>query len=129
MNEAKGRGIHPSLTCNDLQASVDFYTKVLGFREGEHWEQDGVLAGVVVHFGEIEWYLNRDDWKRGHDRQKGEGFRLYVDVEGDLDALAAGIKARGGTLTMEPDDRPWGVRDFSLVDPSGFKITFGKDLS
>jgi uncharacterized glyoxalase superfamily protein PhnB len=45
----------------------------------------------------------------------------------DVDALAKQIKARGGTLTQEPRDQPWGTRDFALVDPDGYKITIGAD--
>jgi uncharacterized glyoxalase superfamily protein PhnB len=40
-----------------------------------------------------------------------------------VDKLAALIKARGGRLTHEPEDQPWGERDFGVLDPDGFKIT------
>mgnify|MGYP000571975456 CR=1 FL=1 len=35
----------------------------------------------------------------------------------DVDELAAAIRSRGGELDQEPQDRPWGTRDFGLVDP------------
>jgi uncharacterized glyoxalase superfamily protein PhnB len=44
---------------------------------------------------------------------------------GDVDAFAKGIVARGGVLDQEPKDQPWGMRDFALTDPDGFKITIG----
>ena len=34
--------------------------------------------------------------------------------------------ARGGMLDQPPTDQPWGMRDFSLTDPDGFKITIAK---
>ena len=43
--------------------------------------------------------------------------------EQDIDEVAAGIKARGGTLDQEPTDQPWGARDLAVSDPDGFKIT------
>jgi uncharacterized glyoxalase superfamily protein PhnB len=72
--------------------------------------------------------IGQDDWKKGRDRKKGEGFRIYFTTTGDVDALAAGIKARGGALDSEPMDQPWGSRDFSFTDPDGFKLTIGADI-
>ena len=43
--------------------------------------------------------------------------------------VAADIKARGGALTSEPADQPWGARDFSVEDPDGYKITISSDVS
>jgi uncharacterized glyoxalase superfamily protein PhnB len=71
--------------------------------------------------------LGQDDWKKGRDRVKGEGFRIYCKTAQDVDRLAAQVKARGGKLTQEPRDEPWGTRDFAVVDPDGFKITIGSE--
>ena len=72
--------------------------------------------------------IGQDDWKKGRDRMKGEGFRMYFETATDVDALAKGIQARGGTLESPPEDRPWGYRDFNMTDPDGFKMTFGTPL-
>jgi uncharacterized glyoxalase superfamily protein PhnB len=71
--------------------------------------------------------LGQDDWKKGRDRAKGQGVRLYCETTQDVDALARQIRERGGKLDSEPADQPWGSRDFSLSDPDGFKITIGKE--
>jgi uncharacterized glyoxalase superfamily protein PhnB len=117
----------PSFTVNELEKSLAWYRDVLGFAVEERWEQDGKLAGVMVGAGDVRFMLGQDDWKKGRDRKKGEGFRLYCETRQDVDALAAGIKARGGTLDQEPHDEPWGTRDFSLTDLDGFKITIAKE--
>jgi uncharacterized glyoxalase superfamily protein PhnB len=70
--------------------------------------------------------LGQDDWKKGRDRVKGEGFRIYCETTQDVDRLADQIKARGGTLAQEPRDESWGARVFSVEDPDGFKITISK---
>ncbi len=113
----------PSLTVGDIAKSLAWYRDVLGFEVEERWEQDGKLAGVMVRAGDARFMLGQDDWKKGRDRKKGEGFRLYCETRKNIDALAEKIKARGGTLDQEPQDEPWGVRDFSLTDPDGFKLT------
>ena len=120
--------VSPSLTVNDLARSLAWYQGVLGCAVDERWEQDGKLMGVSLKAGDVTFMIGQDDWKKGRDRKKGEGFRLYFTTKRDLDSLARGIKTRGGKLDSEPADTPWGSRDFSLTDPDGFKITIGADV-
>ena len=122
------RSAGPSFTVNDLQKSLAFYREALGFTIGERWEHDGVLAGVELIAGSVRFWLGQDDWKKGRDRVKGQGLRIYCTTAQDVDALAEGIKAQGGTLAEEPKDQPWGGRDFAVVDPDGFTITFSTGL-
>jgi lactoylglutathione lyase len=117
----------PGLTVNDLEKSLAWYRDVLGFTVKERWEQDGKFLGVELAAGNVVFMLGQDDWKKGRDRAKGEGVRIYCTTEEDIDQLAAGIKARGGTLTQEPTDQPWGMREIALEDPDGYKLTIARD--
>jgi lactoylglutathione lyase len=117
------RNVEPGLTVNDLLRSLAWYRDVLGFTEGERWEHDGRLAGVSVTAGTVTINLTQDDWAKGRDRKKGEGFRLYLNTVQDVDEIAGLIKSRGGMLDSEPRDMPWGARVFQLADPDGFKLT------
>ena len=119
----------PSFTVNDLEKSLAWYQDVLGFVAEERWEHEGKLMGVSLRAGSVTFMIGQDDWKKGRDRKKGQGFRLYCTTTQDVDVLADGIKARGGKLDQEPRDQPWGSRDFSLTDPDGFKITIGVDTT
>ena len=117
----------PSFTANDLEKSIGWYRDVVGFVVGERWEREGKLVGCELRAGNVSLMIGQDDWKKGRDREKGQGFRLYLGTTQDVDALARQIKERGGRLDSEPADQPWGSRDFSLTDPDGFKITIGKE--
>jgi uncharacterized glyoxalase superfamily protein PhnB len=117
------RSASPSFTVNDLQKSLAFYRDVLGFTEKDRFERDGALHGVELVAGAVSVFLAQDDWQKGHDRVKGQGFRIYCDTVQNVDALARRIRERGGTLAEEPKEQPWGGRDFAVVDPDGFKIT------
>jgi len=119
--------VSPSFTVNDLNRSLAWYRDVLGFKTDERWEQDGKLMGVSLKAGGVTLMIAQDDWKKGRDRKKGEGFRLYCATKQNVDALAKKIEARGGKLDSPPTDQPWGTRDFGLTDPDGFKITIGAD--
>lgn len=119
----------PSLTVNDIVQSLAWYCDVLGFAVKERWEHpQGTLVGGELQAGAVTIYLGRDDWKKGRDRVKGEGVRIYWYTDQDIDGLAAAIKSRGGTLRTEPRDE-WGTRSFTLEDPSGYKITISSDRS
>ena len=117
------RDVSPSLTVNDLQASVAWYRDVLGFTVAEEYQMDGKVMGVRLVAGSATFLLGQDDFAKGRDRQKGVGFRLFCETAQDVDQLAAAIKARGGKLSQEPTDQPWGARDFAVVDPDGFNIS------
>ena len=112
----------PSLTVNDLKASEAFFTG-LGFEIEDRWEQDGKLLGLMLKAGEARLGLSQDDGKKGMDRVKGIGVRLYIEADGDIDAIAARAKASGVTLQREPNDTAWGTRAFDVTEPSGFLIT------
>ena len=121
------RAFAPSFTVNDLERSVRFYTKVLGFIVGNRFTDNGVLRGVMLKAGVCELGLSQDDWAKGRDRKKGEGTRLWCKTAQDIDAVAARIRAAGERLTEEPKDLPWGGRSLSVDDPDGFHLTIYRE--
>ena len=120
------RAANPGFTVADIDKSVAWYQAVLGCVVADRWERDGKLMGATLRAGVVDFYLGQDDWRKGRDRKKGEGCRLYCVTAQDVETLAATIKARGGTLLHEPQTEPWGERDFALADPDGFKITISQ---
>jgi uncharacterized glyoxalase superfamily protein PhnB len=117
------RSAIPGFTVNDLQRSLEFYRDVLGFFPGEPWMQDGKMMGIEVKAGAVSLYLGQDDFKRGRDRVKGVGCRIYCATADSVDDLAKRIKSRGGVLDHDPQTQPWGSRDFGITDPDGYKLT------
>ena len=115
--------VMPTITVNDLLASIAWYRDVLGFTVDEEMEHDGQVMGAALSAGDATFLLTQDDFKKGRDRPKGTGFRLYCTTNQDVDELAAAIVANGGKLDQEPKDQPWGGRNFAVSDPDGFKIS------
>src|SRR5688572_32799894 len=89
-----GKGLMPSLTVNDLQQSLEFFGK-LGFEVEDRWEDNGVLLGAMLKAGDVRLGLSQDDGKKGRDRVKGVGIRLYIEAADDIDQVAARAKAAG----------------------------------
>ena len=110
------------LTVNDVQASIRFF-EGLGFTIDEKWEDGGKLLGVMMKAGEAQIGLMQDDWKKGRDRQKGVGMRLFISTTQNIEDLAKRAKANGVTIDVEPHDTEWKSRAFEVTEPSGFKIT------
>lgn len=118
----QGTSVMPSLTVNNLKESETFFT-ALGFEIEDRWEDNGVLLGLMLKGGDARLGLSQDDGKKGTNRVKGVGVRIYIEAAGDLDAVAARAKAAGVTLTKDPHDTEWGTRAFEVSEPSGFLLT------
>ena len=118
----QAKTLSTSLTVNDVQQSVRFF-EGLGFQVDEKWEEGGKLTGVMMKAGETEIGLSQDDWKKGRDRQKGVGMRLFVSTTQNIDDIAKRAKENGVKIDVEPHDTEWKNRAFEVTEPSGFKIT------
>jgi uncharacterized glyoxalase superfamily protein PhnB len=119
------RAFEPSLTVNDIQKSLQFYTKILGFIEGQRMTgKDGALSGVMLKAGACTIGLSQDDWSKGRDRVKGIGVRLWCETVQDINALAERIKHAGGVLTEGPtDNKEWKMQVLGIDDPDGYHIS------
>ena len=117
------------LLADDLQATIAFYTNALGF----------TLMGTLED--PPTWCsLRRDDvelmfvWFPPHDHGPEEEDHpgpamsgvLYVRCE-DVAALHEQVKARA--QICEPlTDQPYGMREFAVLDPSGYRVRFGERM-
>jgi uncharacterized glyoxalase superfamily protein PhnB len=119
--------ITPSLTVDDLQKSIDFY-EGLGFTVEERWEEQGKFLGVMLRSGNNRLGINQDDWKKGRDRKKGVGMRLFVGTKQNVDEIAARAKSAGIEFSAEPHDTDWKGRAFEVTDPTGYVLTIATEM-
>jgi predicted lactoylglutathione lyase len=102
----------------DVTAAAEFYGQ-LGF---EVVHQEGNPPHMVV--------LRRDQAEiflvKNSDRQLAEGMALRIYAS-SIEALYAEFQAKGGAM-LHPNDplqvKPWGVKEFSIIDLAGVCITF-----
>ncbi|HEY8683746.1 MAG TPA: VOC family protein [Rhodanobacter sp.] len=96
----------------DFAVSEQFYL-ALGFEVP--WSEDGL---AYVRHGETSFLL-----QAFNEPAFARNFQMHLLVESADDwhahVLAAGVTARFGVAMGEPTDQPWGMRDFTLFDPSG----------
>jgi uncharacterized glyoxalase superfamily protein PhnB len=119
--------IVPIFTVDDLQKSIGFY-EALGFTIDERWEENGTLLGVMLRAGKTQVGLNQDDWKKGRDRKKGIGMRLFMATTQNVDEMAARAKGAGIKLNSAPHDTEFKSRAFEVTDPSGFLLTISSEI-
>lgn len=106
---------HAGLCVPDLAEAVRFYTTALGFREGFRWGDPPTFAGVRL--GETQLFLQQGT-------AEPKGARVYFMV-GDADELYEYQRASGADIAVEPGDREYGIRDYTIRDPYGYHLTFG----
>lgn len=123
----QAKSLAPSFTVDDLQQSIRFF-EGLGFGVEERWEENGALLGVMLRAGEARIGLSQDDWKKGRDRQKGVGMRVFIATTQNIDHLAARAREAGIALDADVHDTPWGTQAFEVTDPNGFKLTISSEV-
>jgi predicted enzyme related to lactoylglutathione lyase len=106
--------IMPELPLSDVPAGVAHYRDVLGFSVNYQQHDIGVMDRDEVRL----LLIARTD------RHQGIG-SCYVYVD-DADALHAELVGKGANVQGEPISRPWGLREFRVLDPEGNQITFGQ---
>lgn len=119
----QARILVPTLTSNELERTIKFYTDGLGFEITERMERDGKLMGVMIKAGGAVLGISQDDFAKGRERVKGVGMRLYLETDQDIKALADRAAAAGIVPNEGPAPLPWGPMGFTVTDPDGFKLT------
>ena len=106
----------------DVLQSVEHYRDVLGFRVEFTYGEPAFYAGVERD--NVAIHLQAASETK---RQPGHG-AINVFVTG-VDALYQELKSRGARTMEEPADRPYGMRDFDIVDLDGNQLCFGESTS
>lgn len=125
--------LEPWVNCRDMPTSFRFYTEVLGFDVVVAPDPDP--ASFDSRHATLRGYggiLHLDS----HSRDGPFGHSFYVRTE-NIDALVKTLLANGlppdstsdhPHLRLGPVDQTWGMREITLTDPDGNRITFGEEI-
>jgi catechol 2,3-dioxygenase-like lactoylglutathione lyase family enzyme len=105
----------PVLFVADIERSVDFYVKQLGFKLNWRYEEEGkAWVAQVARLG-CELILS-SQWPD----KVGKGL-MFISLDGEvLNALRAELEGRG----VDVKDGEWGYRLMVVVDPDGNEFYF-----
>lgn len=115
----KFEAVTPRLPVADVEKALAFYVDRLGFKLGWTWG-DPITHGNVCR-GSISLDLISTPQGR-----RGTGM-AYIQLSG-VDAYFAELKGRNLELDP-PEDRPYGMRDFEVVDLDGNRLAFGEPIA
>jgi diamine N-acetyltransferase len=112
----------PILPCRSVAATVDFY-RHLGFEGGAH-AADARYA--ILRRGAIELHFFAHEGLVPAESTAGCYLRVS-DVEAVHRAFAAAGLPGAGIPRMDAlEDKPWGLREFAVVDPDGNLLRVGQ---
>lgn len=114
--------INPKLPMRKREVTKDFYLNTLGFSEFGMTEFDGYLMvqkdNVQIHFFEFR-ELN----------PTGNYGQVYIRTD-DIDKLHQELL--DNKVDLHPNGylqiKPWGQKEFSILDPDNNLLTFGQSL-
>jgi catechol 2,3-dioxygenase-like lactoylglutathione lyase family enzyme len=102
-----------NLRVGNLETALGFYRDGLGLPVVH------AIEGIaVLHLGSAHLVLDAQE----DARTPGSGAVLHLWV-GDVDAFHDALVDRGIRPESAPAERPWGDRDFVVVDPDGYRLT------
>jgi len=109
---------HTILAVPDVRAAIDFYTTRLGFFEAFADGDPPAFAGVNI--GHVQIFLEQGT-------PNPHGSSMYF-VVGNADELHAFQRAQGVEVIAAIGDRPYELRDYTVSDLHGNRLTFGHRL-
>jgi catechol 2,3-dioxygenase-like lactoylglutathione lyase family enzyme len=116
----------PQLFVSDIQASIEFYTRKLGFHVR-------FAHGDPPFYGQLfrdaaRLNLRHVDRPVFDARSRAEGDLLSATIVVDrLEALFLEYRASGVAFHQPISTQPWGARNFIVADPDGNLIAFAGD--
>jgi len=125
--------IEPFIKCSDISVSLKFYSGVLDFvvvqppdpdpasfmSKYSLLERDGCLVHLSSHEGDGAFgnlvYVRVSDIDPLYRKYVGNGLNTHTPAEYP-------------SLRIPPVEQTWGMKEFSVTDPDGNKITFGHQI-
>ena len=116
--------LRPMLYARDLDETIRFYSETLGFTCDATWSPHGTPPATwcaLSHGATAMMFTHAEV-----DEPALTG-RLYL-YPADVDAYHDDVVGRGAVIMHAPFDTEYGMREFSLVDPNGYVLSFGRGL-
>ena len=114
--------VAPILPSRDLDATAAFYGR-LGFEVAGRYPPPGDYLILRGHALELHFFAFPEHEPA---RSYAGAYVRLAEVDGLYACFAeAGLPRSGIPRLVAPDDKPWGMREFALVDPDGSLIRVG----
>lgn len=106
----------PVLATADVAATSRYYRDVLGFRVEDAYSTP---TWTMLWADQCQLFLNFDPELAA--TAKGQQVMICAPR---IDSLYEEHKAKGAAIVSEIENKPWGLREYTVEDPSGYHLRF-----
>jgi catechol 2,3-dioxygenase-like lactoylglutathione lyase family enzyme len=122
----------PELGVSNFKKSLEFYTKILGFKV-EYTRNN--FAFLSFNGSQIMIEKTNKTWKTGKlEHPFGRGMNFQIEVK-DINPIVKSLKKNKHTLFRNPKDNWYrkankllGCRELLIQDPDGYLLRFSQDI-
>jgi GNAT superfamily N-acetyltransferase/catechol 2,3-dioxygenase-like lactoylglutathione lyase family enzyme len=109
--------IEPILAVRDVAAATAYWRDVLGFGDVWVWGEPPTHGGANQDGVSLQFSLNPALAERA------EGQQVWIRVR-DVEATYALHQERGAEIVAALEPKPWGVSEYVVRDPDGYRLRF-----
>jgi uncharacterized glyoxalase superfamily protein PhnB len=115
-------GLRPILRTNEIDETIDFYTRILGFSCGESNDDWGWAS---MRKDGVEIMVAKPNEHVPFDKPLFTG-SFYITTD-RVDALWEDLKDKT-RVCYAIENFDWGMREFAVYDNNGYLLQFGQDM-
>jgi len=122
--------LSPMMAVRDMAKAIAFYRDSLGFELGMAFpDADSPEYADLSKDGMVLMFIPAQSCGIGPGEKLGTGVNLYMEIDDDIDRYCAELKGKGVKIAADIKDEPFGIRDFTVEDPDGYKLTFNQRIN
>ena len=119
--------ISPTLAVRDVKQTIQFYRDSLGFKIGMTFPvADNPEYADLSKDGMVLMFIPAENIGIGREEKFGVGVNIYMQIDGDIDKYYNELKGKDVKIVVDIKDEPYGIRDFTIEDIDGYRLTFNK---
>jgi extradiol dioxygenase family protein len=113
--------INPKLPMRDIRLTKSYYLNTLGFQKLGEYENYLIVGkdSIQIHFFQFDGLNPKENYGQ-----------VYIRTN-DVDALYKAFIERNVAIhpNVKLETKPWGQREFSILDPDHNLLTFGQSVN
>lgn len=119
--------ISPALAVRDVKRTIQFYRDSLRFEMGMAFpDADNPEYADLSRDGMVIMLIPVGNAGIDSNQRLGVGVNLYMQIDGNIDEYYNLLKNKGVKVVADIKDEPFGIRDFTIEDIDGYKLTFNQ---
>ena len=122
--QSKIKGMSPQFLVTDLEHSIDFYIKKLGFTVAFRYED--FYAAIVKDGYSIHLKSGKPSGEERKRKRENKDLDVVFSVE-RIEELYQEFYNKAVEITQPLSDQPYG-REFYIADPDGYILAFVQEL-